>query len=87
MFKATKQGAFESVFASLSVSYHTIPKALYAPCFCVPFLVVLYLQYCMLEDSPTKCEMCDIYICLRIACGEMLVGRNHIGNEISTSAS
>ena len=68
-----------------SLSCHTIPK----PCMllgsCVPFLVVLYLQYCMLEDSSTKSEMCDMYICVRGIHGKTLVGRNHIGTEISTS--
>ena len=51
--------------------------------FCVPFLVVLYLQYCMLEDSPTKCEMCDIFISVRGMRGKNLVGRNHIWTDIS----
>ena len=56
--------------------------------FCVPFIVVLYLQYCMLEDSPTKCDICDIYICVcEECCGENLVGRNHIGTELLMSAS
>ena len=55
----------------------------------VPFLVVLYLQYCTLEDSPTKCEMHDIYIyvCVKGICGKTLVGRNHIGTEILMSVS
>ena len=34
--------------------------------FCVLFLVVLYLQYCIIEDSPTKCEIHDIYIYIYI---------------------
>ena len=55
--------------------------------FCVPFLVVLYLQYCTLEDSSEKSEMCDMYICERGMRGKTLVGRNHIGTELSTSAS
>ena len=45
-----------------SLSCHTFLKLGMLLGFCVPFLVVLYLQYCMLEDSPTKCEMHDIYI-------------------------
>ena len=55
--------------------------------FCVPFLVVLYLQYCMLEDSPTKCEICDLFICVRGMHVKNLVGRDHIGTEISISPS
>ena len=67
-----------------SLSCHTTPKAWHG--FCVPFLVVLYLQYCMLEDSSTNCEMCDIYICARGTCDETLAGRNHIGTELLMSA-
>ena len=72
-----------------SFNCHTIPRAWHAPWICVPFLVVLYLQYWILEDSPTKCEICDIYIyiCGRGMCGKTVVGRDHIGTEISTSAS
>ena len=53
--------------------------------FCVLLLVVLQLQYCILEDSPTKCEMCDIFICVRGMCGRNLVGRNIIGTELLMS--
>ena len=56
-------------------------------CFCVPFSIVHYLEYCMLEDSSTKCEMRDMYICVRGMHGETLAGRDLIGMEISTISS
>ena len=42
--------------------------------FCVPFLVVLHHQYCMLEDSPTQCQMHDIYICVSSTMARILLG-------------
>ena len=57
-----------------SFSCQTVPKAWHAPCIlCVPFPVVLFLQYCMLEDSSTKHEMSDIIICMRGMRGRNLV--------------
>ena len=55
--------------------------------FCVPFLVILLDQYCMLEESPIECEIRDIFICVRGMRGRNLVGRNHIGTELLMSAS
>ena len=66
-----------------SLCCHTIPNTLLGLRNCVPFNVLVYLQYCMLEDSSTKCETCDIYICVRGACGENLVGRTQVGTKIS----
>ena len=39
----------------------------------------------MLEDLSTTHEMCDMYICVWGMPGKYLVGRNHIGTEISMS--
>ena len=41
--------------------------------FCIPFLVGLYLQYCMLEDSSTKCEMGDMYKYARVCMVKLLL--------------
>ena len=49
------------------------------------FFVIHHLKYCMLEDSLTKYEMCDMYVCVKDVCGKTLVGRNRIGTEILTS--
>ena len=55
-------------------------------CF-LSFSIVHYLQYCVLEDSSTKCEMCDMHICVRGMHGKTLVGRDHMGTEILMTPS
>ena len=71
------------------MSCHTNSKELWLASLesCVPFLVVLYLQYCMLEDSPPKCEIHDIYIYIcdmqGVPMAENLVGRNQVGPKLS----
>ena len=55
-------------------------------CIFVLFLIV-QLEYCMLEDSSTNYEMHDMYICVRGARGQNLVGRDHIGMELLTTSS
>ena len=54
-------------------------------CFGVPSSITHYLQDCMLENSFTKCEIHDMYICVRGAHVKTLVGRDHIGTEILMS--
>ena len=70
-----------------SLSCDTIPKRWECVLFWCPFSIVHYLQYCMLEDSSTKCEMHDMYICVSGMHGKTLVGIDHIGTEILMSVS
>ena len=51
--------------------------------FCVPFLVIQYVEYCMLEDCSTKNEICDMYICVRCVNGQNLKRRDLIGTKLS----
>ena len=55
--------------------------------FCVPFLIMQYVEYHMLEDSSTKYEMCDMYICVRCMHGYNLRGRDQIGTELLMMSS
>ena len=53
--------------------------------FVLVFFAIHYLEYCTFEDSSTKYEMHVMYACVRDVCGNILVGRNHVGTEISMS--
>ena len=66
---------------------HAIPKRWACILFCCSVFAMHYLNYCTLEDSSTKYEMHDMYVCVRDIHGKNLVGRNHIGTEIFASAS
>ena len=58
-----------------SLSCDTIPKRWACVfVFGVPFFIIHYLQYCMLEDSFTKYEMRDMYVCVSNVCGKILLG-------------
>ena len=52
---------------------HAIPKDEHAFVL-VFFFAVHYLKYCILEDSSTKYEMHDMYVCVRDVCGKILLG-------------
>ena len=70
-----------------SLSCDTILKRWEFVLFCVPFPLYMIFNIVYLKIFPQKCEMCDMYICVRGMCGKNLIRRDLIGTEILTTLS